>query len=159
MPLWQSLPLPTIFPTMLFLTQYLGVILTSGLLTVNLFVLQQGDTLKFLKGTEVIDQWMLFENDQDHTTDHVVHTRRAKVSADSSHFFIHEEERHKKTDSISTKITLYNAAQKKLWEKSPANGRIISYPLTNIYHDLVIMVTTNRGHTNPSLDIINSKTI
>ncbi|MGB3340406.1 MAG: hypothetical protein WBB37_02870 [bacterium] len=142
---------------MLFLGQNLSVLVTQGLLAANLFVFQQGDTLKFLKGSDVIDQWLLFEDNQYLPHNGIVHTKKAKVSADSSHFFIHEEERHTLTDSILTKITFYSAAQEKLWEKSPDKGRIISYSLTNVYKNLVIMVTTNSGHSNPNLDIITNR--
>jgi hypothetical protein len=142
---------------MLFLGQNLSVLVTQGLLAANLLVSQQGDTLKFLKGSAVIDQWLLFEDNHDTPYNGIIRTKKVKVSADSSHFLIFEETRHTLTDSIFTKITLYNAAQEKLWEKSPDKGRIISYSLTNVYKNLVIMVTTNNGHTNPNLDFITDR--
>lgn len=131
--------------------------ITEGLLIANILVFQQGDTLRFLKNNEVIDQWLLFEDPQNQSSDHLVYTRRSKVSVDSSHFFIYEEERHTLTDSVFTKITLYNAGQVKLWEKCMRKGRRISFYLTDIYKDIIILVTTNSGHTNPSLEIIINK--
>lgn len=144
---------------MLFLGQNIHALITQSVLIANLFVFQQGDTLKFLKDDKVTDHWLLCENDQDLPQHHnMVITKKAKVSADSSHFFIFEEKRHTLTDSIFTKITFYNAAQKKLWERISDKGRIISYYLTNTYKNIVIMVTTNSGHTNPILDIITDQT-
>lgn len=136
------------------------VFITQGLLIANVLVFQQGDTLKFFEDNEVIDQWLLFEDPQNQSSRHVVYTKKSKVSADSSYFFIYEEKRHTLTDSVFTKITLYNAGQEKLWEKSANNERKISFYLTSIYKDTIVLVTTNTGYTNPSLEIIanNRKT-
>ena len=171
MPIVQSLPLylitdsdkkiqlPRIMTTTLkAIIRYMNrAFLTKGLLIANILVFQQGDTLKFLKNNEVIDQWALFEDPQNQSSDHIVYTKRSKVSSDSSHFFIYEEERHTLTDSVFTKITLYNAEQVKLWEEYTGKGRRISFSLTNIYKDMIILVTTNSGHTDPGLEIIINK--
>ncbi len=133
------------------------VFITQGLLIANVFVFQQGDTLKFLKNNEVIDQWLLFEDPQNQSSDHVVYTKKSKVSADSSYFFIYEEKRHTLTDSVFTKITLYNAEQEKLWEISADPGTKISYHLSNIYTNTIILVTTDNDYNNPTLEIITNK--
>jgi hypothetical protein len=143
---------------MLFLGQNLIFFITHGILVANIVVFQQGDTLKFQRGSEVFDQWLLFENKQDSLHHSIFCTKKAKVSADHNHFFIYEEERNSLTDSIFTKITLYNAVQEQLLEKFPEKGRIISYMLTNIYKDIIMMVTTNSGYNNPTLDIITDRT-
>lgn len=171
MPIVQSLPLylitnpdkklqvPRIMTTTLkAIIRYMNkAFITEGLLIANILVFQQGDTLKFLKHNEVIDQWLLFEDPQNQSSDHLTYTKRSKVSPDSSNFFIYEEKRHTLTDSVFTKITLYNAGQVKLWEKCPGRGRRISFSLTDIYKDMIILVTTNSGYTNPSLKIIINK--
>jgi hypothetical protein len=52
---------------------------------------------------------------------------------------------------------LYNAEQEKLWEKSANNERRISFYLTSIYKNTIILVTTDNDYNNPTLEIITNK--
>jgi len=133
-----------------------GILVIQGTLFANILVFQQGDTLKFIEDNEVVKQWVITDPAENPGSDDIVYTKKSKVSSDSNYFFIYEEEYYRSIDSISTKITMYNAAEKKLLEKRFFNERRIAFHLTSIYKDIMIMATTNKDFTDPKLDIIYS---
>jgi len=133
------------------------IFIIPTLLIANTLVFQQGDTLKFFNDNKVVDKWTTTDGDTNFQYNDAYYTRKFKVSADSSHFFIYEERRHKSTDRVFTKISLYNAEQEKLWEISADHGTRISFYLTNIYKDTIILVTTDNDYNNPTLEIITNK--
>lgn len=129
------------------------------LLFFNILVFQNADTLKFVKGDSVVDIWLLTEKIQETDLGKIIFNKKSKVSKDNKYFFIYEEKYYPSKDSFFTKILFYDADKEKLWEKTPETGRKISFHLTNIYNDIVILVTTDKFNINPDLKSIKDNKI
>ncbi len=129
------------------------------LLFFNMLVFQNADTLKFVKGDSVVDIWLLTEKIQETDLGEIIFNKKSKVSKDNEYFFIYEEKYYPSKDSFFTKILFYDADKEKLWEKTPETGRKISFHLTSIYNDIVILVTTDKFNNNPDLKLIKDNKI
>ena len=134
-------------------------LITKYIIFFNILVFHQADTLKFVKGDSVIDKWVLDEKIEKTDLGTVIHSKKSKVSQDNKYFIYYEEEYYSKRDSFVTTLSLYDARKRKLWERSPENNRKISFYLTNIYKDFVILVTTDNYNLNPSLKFIKDKKV
>jgi hypothetical protein len=131
-----------------------GIFIIQATLFAHSYVFQQGDTLKFFEDDKFVKQWVITDSTDNPGSDDIVHIRKAQVSADSNYFFIYEEEYFRSIDSVCTKITMYNAAEKKLLEKKVFNKKRIAFHLTSLYKDIMILAITNKDFTDPRLDII-----
>lgn len=123
----------------------------------NILVFQNGDTLNFQKGDEVIEQWIM--SSENMTTDlvTVLYTTRSMVSENNKHFLYYEEWYYPASDSYNTKLTFYNAIKKKIWEQTVSKGRRISFHLSRIHDDIVTLVTTDNHNAQPRLFVIENK--
>lgn len=133
---------------------------THHLIFLNVLVFQNADTLTFVKGKDIIEKWIM--STEYSTTDPgtAIYTTRSMVADDNKHFLFYEETYYPAPDSYDTKLTFYDASKTKIWEKTPDSGRRISFYLSEIYNDIVTMVTTDKYNANPSLHLIkNKKTI
>jgi len=116
-------------------------------------VFQQGDTLKFMQNDTLLDQWFLGEEKKDET----IYIKRAKVAANNKYFFLYEEKFYPDKEDAFTKITYYNATRTKLWGKTIRGARRVSWELTRLFDDKLILITTNRYYGAPSLYIIKNR--
>lgn len=130
--------------------------LFGGLGFSTTLVFQAGDTLKFFKEDSIVDQWIMGQETRTEPEEYII-TKKTKVSADSNYFFVYEEEYYPVKDSISTKISFYNANKKKFFQRSYKSERKISFDLTKLYNKMLILVTTDKFNVNPSLEFIKNK--
>uniref|UniRef100_A0A7C4TGN0 Dipeptidylpeptidase IV N-terminal domain-containing protein n=1 Tax=candidate division WOR-3 bacterium TaxID=2052148 RepID=A0A7C4TGN0_UNCW3 len=115
-------------------------------------VFQFGDTLKFYKNDSLIDQWIMEAREE--AQKGIYYLQKAKVSTDNKKFLLYEEKFFSEKDSIFTKLTLYDADKKKVWSKIKGGQRKISFELTNLYPDKIIIFTLDRTNSFPVMEIM-----
>lgn len=128
-----------------------------SLIFFNILVFQNGDTLNFRKGEEIIEQWIMSSANMTTDLGTMLYSTRSMVSDNNKRFLYYEEYYYPSLDSYDTKLTFYNAKKTKLWEKSVSNGRRISFYLSKILDDIVTMVTTDKQNAQPRLFFIENK--
>jgi hypothetical protein len=114
-------------------------------------VFQSGDTLKFCKNDSLIDKWIL-KSEQNESSGY--YNEKAKVSPDNKRFFIYKEQYFNSGDSIKTQLILYNAHKKVLGRFRGEDDRKISFELSRILEDRLILFTTNYYNQSPKMEII-----
>ncbi len=119
-------------------------------------VYQNGDTLKFMNGDSVIATRVMSTETVFEPVARSIATK-AKTSAEHDRYFVYQETCFLHNDSIVTSLTLYSSDQKKLWQRAGDNNHRISYELTDLRNDILILVTTNQGNTNPRLEFIRDR--
>lgn len=127
---------------------------TKYILFAGLLVFQKADTLKFMRGNETVDTWTAVEEITALNHGNLIYTRCAKVSSDNKHFLFYEQEYHTARDSFFTKLTLYKSNQEKIWERCSDHHRKISFNLSTLFDDRVVMVMTDKYGMSPSMEII-----
>lgn len=127
------------------------------LVFLNVLVFQNADTLKFVKGDSIIEQWVMSEDCTTTDLGTLIYTTKSMVSDDNRHFLFCEEKYYPAPDSHYTKLTFYDAYKKKIWVRSSDSGRRISFYLSAIYDNIVAIVTTDKHNTRPSLHLVKDK--
>ncbi|MEO0184574.1 MAG: hypothetical protein ABIL22_00625 [candidate division WOR-3 bacterium] len=117
-------------------------------------VFQSGDTLEFYKDDSLIYQWILKDSTNSETG--VYYIEKAKVSPDNKKFFVFEEKRFPNEDSTFTRLTLYDAGKHKIWATQETNQRKISFELSRVYEDKIIIFTTDHSNIKPEMVIIRN---
>uniref|UniRef100_A0A7V0Z4L2 Uncharacterized protein n=1 Tax=candidate division WOR-3 bacterium TaxID=2052148 RepID=A0A7V0Z4L2_UNCW3 len=117
----------------------------------NILVFQSGDTLKFCKDDSPIDKWIL-KSGQNESGGY--YNEKAKVSPDNKRFFIYKEQYFNSDDSIKTQLILYNAHKTVLGRFRGEDDRKISFELSRILEDRLILFTTNYYNQSPKMEII-----
>ncbi len=118
----------------------------------NSLIFQSGDTIKFFKNEKLVTQWIL----KNSTDENGLYTtiNKAKVSPDNKFLLLYEEEFFGSNDSIFSKLTLYNANEKKVWSRVKTGKRKVSFELTDIFEDIVIVFYTDRFNGFPIMEMI-----
>jgi len=135
----------------LFINMILAFLFLS--LTVDL----TGDTLTFYQNNAVAQRLVLGEKvtHVDGAQDLVV-LEQARISPDRQHYLLYTESyRTDLAETIATRLALYDAGQRRQWEIIPADGRMVSFPLTAMYDGFIILGTTDLNHRQPQLEIID----
>jgi hypothetical protein len=70
---------------------------------------------------------------------------------------MYTEEYHVSTETLHTSVSLYTANKAKIWQQIPEPGRIILFDLTNIYEDLVIVVTADKYNKQPVMELVETR--
>jgi len=119
-------------------------------------VYQQGDTLRFMAGDSLVaTSVMSAETVLEPVARSVV--TKAKTSAEHDRYFVYQETYFLHNDSIITSLTLYSSDQKKLWQRACDNDRRISYELTDLHNNILVLVTMDRDNANPRLEFIQNQ--
>jgi len=128
-------------------------------------VLQNGDTLIFLRNGEVVEKQVLtvkaIEDDQGKQ----MVSCQAKVSPDNKAYLIHkikqevviteEAELETENDTVtSTEILFLNAKKETLYAEQASGTRYISYELSDIYDSLFVLATWDQYYNNPSFSVV-----
>lgn len=121
-----------------------------------MLVYQSGDTLKFTAGDSLIAFSIMSTETALEPVARSI-TTKAKTSADHDRFFIYQETYFTHNDSIITMLTLYTSDQKKLWQRVYDNDRKISYELSDLHNDILVLVTTDRDNSDPRLEFIKDR--
>jgi hypothetical protein len=137
----------------IFLKKYL----THHIVFLNIMVFQNGDTLIFRKGSDIIEQWIMSSETIESELVTSIHTTRSMTADDNKHFLFYEEWYFPASDSYCTQLIFYNADKKKIWERTENTGRRISFYLSKIYGDDVALVTTDHNKCQPILYLIRDK--
>lgn len=127
------------------------------LVFLNVLVFQNADTLNFVKGDSIIEQWVMSEDCTTTDLGTLIYTTKSMVSDDNKHFLFCEEKYYSAPDSHYAKLTFYDAYKKKIWVRSSDSGRRILFYLSAIYDDIVTIVTTDKYNARPSLHLIKDK--
>lgn len=114
-----------------------------------------GDSLIFTRGSNPADILLLNTKDASGSTD-IIHTRKVKVSPRGIYCTIYEETYFRLIDSISTDMVMYDSLQNKQWQRTYAGKRIISYDLSRVLDDLVVLVTTDINNGLPEVELIKN---
>jgi hypothetical protein len=114
-----------------------------------------GDSLIFTRGSNPADVILLNTGDATGSTD-IIHTRKAKVSPRGIYCTIYEETYFRLVDSISTDMVMYDSLQNKQWQRTYVGKRKISYDLSRVLDDLVILVTTDINNSLPEVELIKN---
>jgi len=125
----------------------------------GLLVFQNADTLKFIDNNQTVEHWLIGEGIKENTDNNIKITRKVKISKNHKFFILYEEKNYVKDDSIVTKLILYTADKKKLWQRQSAPGRRIAFDLTNIYEDIVVLVTVDNSYALPKMELIKKENI
>jgi len=131
-------------------------LLTRGVLFAGIFVVFESDTLYFKKGAHTIDTWPMSEEVIELADLECVRTRRVKIAPDNKSFFLHEQEYYPAVDSYYTKLTLHKANKTVLWEHYSSEFQKISFELSRIFNDRVIIVMNNVYNLFPSMELIEN---
>lgn len=114
-----------------------------------------GDTLFFTNNSASTATLLLNAGDWDGSTD-IIHMRKAKVSPRGIYCTIYEEIYFRVDDSIATRIVMYDSLRNEQWQKSYAGKRKISFDLSRVFDDLVILVTTDKNNSLPEVELIKN---
>ena len=125
-------------------------------------VLQNGDTLIFMKNGEVVEKQTIGVQN---IGDNQKVSSLAKVSPDNRFYLVHktrqkivvakEVEHEIETDTITSTEILFLNANKDILYADQANGtRFISYELSDIYDSLFVLTTWDQHHNNPSFSVV-----
>jgi hypothetical protein len=114
-----------------------------------------GDTLFFTYSVDSADTLLLNAGNAANSTESI-HTRKAKVSPRGIYYMIYEETYFRLVDSIVTKIVMYDSLRNKQWKRAYAGKRKISYDLSRVFDDLVILVTTDIKNNLPEVELIKN---
>lgn len=117
-------------------------------------VFQSGDTLKFFENDNLVYTWIMKNNETIENGDYFI--EKAKISPDHLKFLRYEERYFSHNDSLFTRLTLYNGKRNKLWSREKGGRQKISFELSRIYPDKVILFTTERRNTSPKMVIIKN---
>jgi len=128
-------------------------------------VLQNGDTLIFLKNGEVVEkQVMTITAIEDNQGEQEV-SCLAKVSSDNRFYLVHKTKKKVKDinesenqigqDTISsTEISFHGAQRDVLYAEKAGGGRYISYDLSDIYDSLFVLTTWDQYYSNPCFSVV-----
>jgi hypothetical protein len=120
----------------------------------NPVVFKSGDTLRFFENDEIVCQWVLHYSED--STIGTRRTRTAKISPDNRRFLLYEETYFASSSRFCTRLTLFNAARERIWEKCRLKDRRINFNLTRIYDSAVILVDTDLDESHPEMDLITN---
>lgn len=118
----------------------------------NALVFQFGDTIRFYKDEKLITEWIL--KDSLGENDSYYSLEKAKISPDNRFLLIYEEKSSGTDDSIFSRLTLYNAATRKVWSRKKIGKTKISFELTSIFDDMVLIFYTDRHNGFPVIEMI-----
>ncbi len=125
------------------------------LLLSNLVFLSE-DSLIFRDGDDIKGVWLI-DCYLPETVNASIHHKRAKISADHQHFFIHGSRHDKDWNHIGSDLSFYSARQKLLARETRTADRQISFDLTDIRHGALILVETDSRAENPQLSVLKDK--
>jgi hypothetical protein len=114
-----------------------------------------GDSLVFTVGGNPADILLLNNGDAVGSTD-IIHTRKAKVSPRGIYCTIYEETYFRLVDSITTDMVMYDSLRNKQWQRACAGRRKISYDLSQVLDDMLILVTTDKSNGLPEVELIEN---
>jgi hypothetical protein len=125
---------------------------------ISAVVFQEGDTLFFSSSGASLDTVVLADSEITDNGREIVITRKAKVSPDSTHFFLFNERYFRHNDSIATELAIYDAGKKLRWRESQTGDTVISFGLTKIFGPYVALAVTAKDNTRPGIDFIDTRT-
>lgn len=137
-----------------FFTQVLQASVELSLFA-GIVVVQDGDTLRFLKNENTIETWTLATESIDSPNGRIDHTRKAKIADNGEHFILFDEYRNSSIDSLATMLSLYTSGRKLLWHREYANGRRIDFDKTKIIDKYVAIVSTDKTFGEPVLELVH----
>jgi len=114
-----------------------------------------GDTLFFTNNSASTDTLPLNAGDADGSTD-IIHMRKAMVSPRGIYYTIYEETYFRLDDSIVTRIAMYDSLRNEQWQRAYAGKRKISYDLSRVLDDMLILVTTDKNNSLPEVELIRN---
>jgi len=116
-------------------------------------VFQNGDTIQFLNHGEIVDIMILGDSmGTDSLEPRTV--RRGKVSDDHRFFSIHEAVWRNEDEILSSKVSIYSADRKMLWEERAEGPGSVSYELSGVHNELFFVGTWDRFCGNPTFAVI-----
>ncbi len=133
-----------------------SALLLGGLAFTNTLVFQSGDTLKFYSKDSLVYEWILNDSKE---IEGGYYKEKALVLPDNKGFLFYEERDFPQKDSVFTKLALYNAQRKKIWERIEAGRRKFCFELTKLDRDRIIIFTTKRLGESPVMEIIKDNQI
>ncbi len=104
----------------------------------------------------IINKWVIIDDVHPIDSLNTSVIKRAKISTNNRYFFIYEE-KNRLGSLLGTKIVLFDADKNMLWKYSSAQGRAISFKLSNIYDSILIIVETDLEGKEPMLWAIKNR--
>ncbi len=128
------------------------------LIIVSNIILLKEDSLLFMNKDKIVDVWTI-EYHEPITINSIVHHRRVKISDDGQYFFIYYSQYDTAWNHLSSEIKFYNVTGKMLLSETRQSDKIISFELTNIENNTIIMVEWSPSSEDPQLSVIKGKKI
>lgn len=127
------------------------------LILIGAVILQSGDTLFFREDNEIRDTLIIAATVVD-STEGLRFVRKLKVSDSGDKYCVYEEQYRLGQDSVlSTKITFYDRHNEKMLEEETADGRQISFELSNPYDSILIITTQDCWYKMPALYVVKDE--
>ena len=124
------------------------------LLLISAVILQGGDTLFFLEDNEMRDTLIIAATVVD-SVNGLRFAKKVKVSDSGDKYCVYEERYRLGLDSLmSTKITFYDRHKEKMLEEETADGRQISFELSNPYDSMLVITTLDYWYKRPTLCVV-----
>jgi hypothetical protein len=127
------------------------------LLLIGAVILQSGDSLFILGSNDAADTLVIAATVIDSASGLRIENK-VKVSESGEKYCVYEERYLLGADSlVSTKISFYDEHQAVMLEEEIADGRKISFELSNIYDSMLVVTTWDHRYGKPSLYVVKDE--
>ncbi len=112
-------------------------------------IFQDGDTIKFVQDSVVVDIITTGDSIPSDTPAERI-CLRGKVSDDNRILMLHETKIGQNDEILNTRVSFHDAEGSLLWEESIAEPREISFELSGVHGDLLLVAAWDRHGASPS---------
>jgi hypothetical protein len=127
------------------------------LLLISAVILQDGDSLFILRSNDAVDTLIIAAVVIDSTSGFRLENR-VKVADSEDKYCLYEEKYLLEADSlVSTKISFFDEHHTMILEEEIADGRKISFELSNIYDSILVVTTWDYRYGKPSLYVVRDE--
>jgi len=116
-------------------------------------IFQNGDTIKVVEDSVVVDIMILGDSIPADTPGARV-CLRGKVSDDNRILMLHETKFGQNGEILDARVSFRDAAGNLLWEETVAEPREISFELSGVHNDILLIATWDRHGAFPSFHAV-----